>query len=64
LGDGGKLSEKEISFTDENTELGARRQKFRLRGYLSMGFKLKTQSKLKIKALYFRTEGSQVHKVV
>ena len=60
LGDGGKLSEKEISFTDENSELGARRQKLRTRGYLSMGFKLKTQSKLKIKALYFRTEGMRL----
>lgn len=57
LGDGGKLSEKKISFTGESSEYGARRQKLRIRGYLKMGFKLKTQSKLKIKALYFRTEG-------
>lgn len=53
-GDGGKRLEKKISFRGGS---GARRQKLRLRGYLNMAFKLKTDSKLKIRALSFREEG-------
>lgn len=59
-GNCGKTAEAEISPGGENEDGAPIRRKIRARGFSSLSVGIKTQSKLKINALYLRTEGSRL----